>query len=217
VIGGNVDFIQSFLTGELDAKSFIMEIASNEELNERIRTLVLTEDANNRGSHLWKSISYDALKSHGFDCLRFLKSTCKFDNTVSDNLNLHDVLRRVYGYYHPEVECTQKYEDTFDVYLDAIQDCFDGPEVDSVVERIIQEALLSSSAKTKQRATAKTMVKEAFHILDRKRPRWIQGPEWPMGKDSPMQFVEQKCKGEEVHYLFCDVKTGETRTVVQWF
>ena len=212
-----MDYLESFISGKIDARSFIHELNSNAELQNQISGLVIEEDANNRESGLWKRISYDALESYDFDCLRLIKARYRFDNSIDDNLNLHATLRQIYTFYHPEVVCTQRYDKAFDIYLDAIQDCFDGSEVENVVEKIIQDALLSSSAKTKQRATAKTMVKEAFHVTDRKRPRWIQGPEWPMGTDSPMQYIEQKRSGEEVHYVFRDVTTGETRTIIQWY
>ena len=212
-----MNYIESFLTGVLDAKSFINELNCNKELQNQIRDLISIDDASNRNSMLWKRISFDALKSHDFDSMCLLNAICKYDNSISDNLNLHSTLREIYCYYNPEVICTHQYDKAFDIYLEAIQDCFDGPEVERVVERIIQDALTSSNAKTKQRVAAKFMVKEAFHILDRKRPRWIQGPEWPMGKESPMMFIEQKRLSEEVHYLFKDVTTDEMRTIIQWY
>ena len=86
-----------------------------------------------------------------------------------------------------------------------------------MVEQIIQKAITSSNTKTKRRSFAKSVVKAAFHVVDRKRPRWIQGPEWPMGTDSPMMFIEQKRHGEEVRYMFQDVTTGEKRVVIQWY
>ena len=49
------------------------------------------------------------------------------------------------------------------------------------------------------------------------RPHWIQGPEWPMGKNSPMKYLSRKRDGERVIFTFQDVDTGEIREVEQFY
>ena len=57
----------------------------------------------------------------------------------------------------------------------------------------------------------------AFHIKDRKFPRWAQGANWPMGKNSPMEYLGQRRDGELVELRFRDVDTGEIRIVEQFY
>ena len=64
---------------------------------------------------------------------------------------------------------------------------------------------------------AKRDIEEQFHVVDKKRPRWIQGPEWPMGTHSPMMFISQKRSGEVVRYTFKDVDTDEIRVVEEYY
>ena len=209
--------VEEFLTGEMDSRTFIHMVQTDAELQETIRRLIPDEAKDNPEHPLWKSVSYSVHKPLNYDYLRHIRSICRFDHTIGDTLNLFGTLQCVYRYLEPDLLFTTVYDDNFDVYLSAIQDCFDGPEVEETVERIIQDAVASGKSRTKRTAQAKEDVREAFHVTDRKRPRWIQGPEWPMGEDSPMQFVEQKRKGEEVRYTFRDVTTGELRTVAQWY
>lgn len=58
---------------------------------------------------------------------------------------------------------------------------------------------------------------EVFHIKNRKFPRWVQGPAWPMGKNSPMEYLGQRRDGELVALRFRDVDTGEDRIVEQFY
>jgi len=45
----------------------------------------------------------------------------------------------------------------------------------------------------------------------------MQGAEWPMGKNSPMKYIDRKTNGEEVLFRFVDVDTGEERIVSQFY
>lgn len=50
-----------------------------------------------------------------------------------------------------------------------------------------------------------------------KRPCWIQGGEWPMGKNSPMQYIGRSKIPDGVKYIFQDVDTGEIREIEQFY
>ena len=64
---------------------------------------------------------------------------------------------------------------------------------------------------------AKQQLRVLFHLVPRKYPRWIQEPDWPMGKHSPMKYVDQKKTGELVEYFFQDVDTDEMKVVKQYY
>lgn len=208
--------IELLLSGQMEMSEFISILKSDQSLQNQIREFVPQEAINNQNHIFWKRISYKALENTEFDLYKLLLRLGKFDGTIGDNLNIFGIIRRGYTYHHPEIKCTEKYTAAFALYLDVTGDCFDGPEVRHVVERIIQDALpLKTKSKRTQQARAE--VKAQFHIEDKKRPRWIQGAEWPMGENSPMAFISQKRHGELVEYFFRDVDTGYERTVTQFY
>ena len=59
--------------------------------------------------------------------------------------------------------------------------------------------------------------KESTNTEEGKKPRWIQGPAWPMGKLSPMLFVSQHRFSDGVDYAFEDVDTGESYVVREYY
>ena len=140
----------------------------------------------------------------------------------SDAINepQHDIFATISFFYifnYPDFPCTDQYRDAYGLFLDAVGERFDGPEVQEVTEKIVYECL-DIRPKTKRVKTAKERVYETFHMEDRKLyPRWIQGSEWPMGKNSPMQFAKQTRRGESVLFYFRDVDTGEERIITQYY
>ncbi len=211
-----MDVLKAFMTGTLDAAYFIEKLRTSPELQDEIRQLMPGEAVCNKEHPLWKSFAFEVMHSNGFDIVRELQDVCRFDGTLEDNLNLFGILKHFYGYKYPDDTLTTKYHDAFSLYLDAIQDCFEGPEVDGLVNEII-EKYLPLQPKTRRKKEAKEAVRKAFHVENRKRPYWIQGAEWPMGEDSPMRFVKRVQRGEQVDYYFEDVKTGVARIVTQYY
>lgn len=208
--------IEKLLTGQLDMTEFIPLLRTDADLRQQLSDLIPDDAKEDPGHDLWKRYSYSALKMFGFDVTRLLENRHKFNGTIQDNLNIFGTIRTIYTFFYPEIVCTQKYHDAFDLYLDVVKDCYDGPEVKDVVEHIIHDALSLKTKKAKI-AQAKSEIHTAFHVIDNKRPRWIQGPEWPMGEISPMAFVSQSRCGEYVNYVFEDVDTEVQRIITQYY
>lgn len=208
--------IEKLLTGEMHMSEFLSRVKTDTELQEQLRNLVPIDAVNYRDHELWRRYSYWALAQYDFDFLKRLLSFHKLDLSLGDNLNIFSSIRYFYCYSHPSVLCTTMYEDAFDLYLDVIKDCYDGPEVTLLVDSIIQ-SVLSLKTKKARIATAKTEIENHFHISDKKRPSWIHGPEWPMGQNSPMKFISQKRSKERVEYIFEDFDTKEQRVIVQHY
>lgn len=207
--------IEMFIEGVLDIKPFVEQMRIDPELQACIRALIPSEAQNNPEHDYWKRYSYYALKQFDFDVYELIMHRNKFDGSMGDNLNLFSEIATPYCFFHPEIIGTTKYADLFDFYLDVISDCYDGLEVRHITERIIQETL-EIPVKTTRIKKAKEQIKHVFHVTGNQRPYWHQGPEWPMGKCSPMKYVSRKRKKDSVIYLFEDVDTKETRTVVQY-
>lgn len=208
--------IEKMLVGCIEMSDFFEQLNKDVELQEELRNLLPTDAVNNPDHALWEKYSYSAAKKYDFDFLKQLRACCRFDLSISDNLNIFGSIRCIYCFVHPTLICTKKYEDSFDLYLDVVKDCYDGPEVRYLVEQIIQNALPLKTKKARI-TQARLELAHQFHLADKKRPRWIQGPEWPMGLHSPMNYVLQKRMGESMQYIFEDFDTKESRIIIQYY
>ena len=211
-----MSYLDSFLKGDLDDKSFISYLKCCSELQNEINNLIPSDAVNNPQHAIWKCFSYEALNKDSLNLLQHLNRICRYNGKIGDNLNLFGVLKRLYSFYHPDFPFTNKYHDEFDLYLDVVQDCFDGPEVEDIIIQMIEHCT-SIKPKAKRKKEAKERIKTLFHVESNSLPRWIQGPEWPMGKNSPMKYKRQERQGELVKFIFVDVDTGEEKVIEQLY
>ena len=210
------NIVESMLIGEIPMSEFIIEVNRSPEAMEQVISIIPKEAIRNPSHGLWQKISYDWARLCDFNAWEGVCNICRFDNSIGDNLNIWGTLQRIYSYSYPNLPYTTKYQDIHTLYLQAIGDYYGGPEVEDIIENIIIDSL-KLKTKSQRIKHAKEQIKKAFHIVDNKKPWWIQGAEWPRGVNSPMQFIEKKRRGEEVRYIFKDIDTGEIRTVVQYY
>lgn len=208
--------IEQMLTGQMKVSDFIILLKSDKSLQEIIRGFVPQEAIGNRSHAFWKEMSYDALLERNFNFLRLVTDLARFDGTIRDNLNIFYNIRCAYLYYKPDLCCTNKYFDAHDRYLAAVGEYYEGPEVTQTLNKIVEDALFITP-KSKSIKEIRAKLKEVFHISDKKRPYWIQGGEWPMGKNSPMQYISRSKIPDGVKYIFQDVDTGEIREIEQFY
>ena len=215
--------IELLLCGELDPIDFMKQVAQNLELQNELRSLIPEEAKNNESHPIWnnnKHVTYSVIRWQDFDYLAYLYRIVYSRGVniggIGDKLNIYSLIERIYSFHHPDAQYTDKYQKMHDLYLCAVGDTFEGEEVQELLERIICDAFPLKTKKA-QIAQIKSAIKEQFHLEDKKRPSWIQGGEWPMGRKSPMKFLSRKRKGECVHYEFIDVDTGETRIIEQYY
>lgn len=208
--------IELMLTGQIGIKTFLAQLKADFALQQQLRNLLPIEAIDNKDYALWKRISFDTFKKYNFDLYYLLIKMFRFNDSIADNLNIFGTIKSVYCYSHPNTVCTTMYSDMFNLYLSVIKDCFDGPEVRAHVYKIIEEAYALRTKKARIEK-AKNDIRVLFHQDDSLRPRWIHGPEWPMGIYSPMKFIKQKSFGESVKYIFKDVDTGEEKSIVQFY
>lgn len=215
-----MNYIEKMLTGEIKVNDFISILKQDTVLQNELTQLIPRDAVNNPEHKLWENISYDSFKNNDFDFLKFLEWMRKMsgsrEGTMGDNLNIFSSIKTVYTFSHPDVKCTAEYDDIYGLYLDVAAECFEGPEVDFLLEEIIREAFKKQTKKARIMKARKSIC-EHFHCEDKKRPRWIQGAEWPMGSNSPMKFLHKKRKGEFVDFYFCDVDNGEIKIIKQYY
>lgn len=124
-----MNIIEQMLTGEMEMKNFVKLLHTDTNLQNEIRALVPADAIHNESHALWKNIAYPTFRKHNFDLISVLSWICKFDGTMGDNLNIWSTLKTVYKYSHPDLICTNKYEEAFNLYLDVIQDCTTVPKL----------------------------------------------------------------------------------------
>ena len=208
--------IELFLSGKMSIEEFKALYKETPTIRAQIDAII-TDDAKESADHpLWKTVSYEAFEEVGFLLSRELEGDGAFNGSLGDDLNLHGLTAHIYLYYHPHFKPTDLYEKRFEFYLDVVADYFEGPEVRGLLDSIIRENL-SITPKTKRIRETKAKIKDLFHVQENNRPYWIQGAEWPMGKNSPMKYVKRKRQGESVDYYFEDVDTKEIRIVTQYY
>ena len=211
-----MSMIEDFLVGEIDIPTFLHAVEESPAVQEELNSLIPAEAKGHPAHEMWRRISYDTFHACGYDVLSVMERYCRFDGSIGDNLNIFGTVHRLYLFLHPDFRATDRYRKAHGIYLSAVQDCFDGPEVHGLVEQIV-EAALEKGSQTAQLQEAKRLIRLQFHVEGRQRPYWIQGPEWPMGTDSPMRYLGRKKQEESVVYCFQDAATGMQRNVVQHY
>ena len=197
---------------------YLYVLTASFNLQDELNSIIPQEAKYNQEHPLWKRIAYSFLLEYGFDLYKAIIDRHKFDDSIADNLNIFGSIQRIYTYTNPDFAFTTKYHDELNLYLDVVKDIYDGYEVNHLVESIIKSVLIHTAKKGERKRIAREQIVDLFHVDNMKvYPRWIQGAEWPMGANSPMQFVKQKRYKEQVEYLFMDVDTKEERTVIQYY
>ena len=216
-----MDKIYLMLTGQMEMAEFMEAFNYDTELRKAISSLIPEEAKNNPTHEIWSITSYETMKRHGFDLYKDLEEDLSFDLSIGDSLNVHSLLGRFYSFWHKDIILTNKYEEEFDCYLACLggSETYEGPEVDKLVQSIVREGM-TIPQKTKRIKAVKERIKQTFHTEDGKKPYWIQGGDWPMGKDSPMKFIKRerdKKDPEKVNFYFQDVTTGDIKIIEQYY
>lgn len=138
-------------------------------------------------------------------------------------LNLHYLFSQILMTAFPEegIVMDMTLEKKFDFMLDACPEYIGGPEVNHLLDELLEE-IPADLSKAKRVKLYREKVKALFPMAGKKYPRWVQEAEWPLSPSGkPMRFLEQK-KGKDykttmqTHFLFEDVDTGEIRTIEQF-
>lgn len=211
-----IPVVEMMLTGEMDMKEFQYLLDTDEKLHEEILAIFSDEMKKDSSHPIWKRYDYQNAKENSFDLTKVIRNYPKSNLTIGNELNIFGAIKACYSFVHPDIKCTTKYRDTYGLYLDIAGEYFEGSEVAHFIEKIISDCI-HISPKTTRIKEAKKQIAEMFHVTDRKRPYWIQGAEWPAGKNSPMQFWGSERIYDGKKYIFTDVDTGEMREIIQHY
>ena len=154
------------------------------------------------------------------DMAEFFRTTDLFDSHGGQSAAC-DLLSDLAKTALPDLETTDFYRNRFhreySFRLDVCPEYYEGCEVESAISEKLLEIFYSGGTMAARKQAARAWLREYFHIEGKHRPYWAQGGQWPMGKNSPMQYISRKRDGELVQLLFRDVDTSEERTVEQFY
>ena len=103
----------------------------------------------------------------------------------------HALVAALVQYHDPSAEIRKPPEESGLSFLEKNNlDFIGGPEADRYVRALLLTHADSTAAEKKR------AIREAFHIQPRKRPGWVQDPEWPFRNGKPLRFLSQRHAGE---------------------
>lgn len=207
--------IEDLLTGKIEMSVFIQKMKTDWNLQMYLHNMIPKEVWVDSEHPILKIPGYPLLERHNYDLFEALHEF-RFNDSIRDNFNIFWTLKKYYCYYFPKTPCVNHYEEDFNLFLTAAADYYEGPEVEKDIQRIFAECR-KVSGKGKKKAMAKELLRETFHTEKGCRPYWIQGAEWPRGKNSPMKYIGCKKIPDGKAFLFSDTDTGEIREIEQYY
>ena len=210
-----VDIIR-FAEGRMTYDEFEILTYTNGDIWQMIQSMISDEMKTDMSHPIWDDRSFRmVLEANNFS----VRSSVESFGIESDlgRLRLYSIVSRLVGYYFPEVILREPREQSNEDVLTQLKlDYITGDEVDAFIESIIMD-VPTDITKKERKSIIKNTLKEFFHIEGNKRPIWVQEPEWPIGKNTPMAYVSSKRDGDLVLFTFRDVDTGEERVVEQLY
>ena len=219
-----MQIVFDFIAGEISFDEFWSEYCSDSKIGEWIDNAadfkneppsVISKD--NNLITLYRAISsvYDG------HVLKMLEKSPypphnPYETLVRSQCGIYDMIQTAVLTKYPNIKRTKRYKEDDDYYYKALGRSVGGSEVMTYAEEVLNR-IPRSMKKSARIVAGKEAVRKAFHIKDKKFPHWAQEPEWPMGKNSPMEYIGQHREGELVALRFRDVDTGEERVVEQFY
>lgn len=213
-----------FLTGALSFEDFMKEFVRNPEIVQWLDDIgnFQPEIPKDFPKDFFLQILYKAIRD-SFDghAMKFIQHNSYQDpeihhHTISEKYCHFSTIQTVVLSAFPKLKCTRMYKQDETFCDKAVSRSIGGQEVIPFLDQVLSQFPRTMKAADRVKA-GRAAVQEAFHIHDRKFPCWPQEPEWPMGKNSPMEYLGRHKDGELVQLRFRDVDTGEERIVEQYY
>lgn len=210
----NLKFILDFAAGKYSYAEFEALFNLHPEIWDRVQELVTEEMIGDPAHPVWNWTLWSRLEPNGFAvraaCLAF--GYDQFGQSVTWNM-----ISRLVRFHFPDAKIREPVEESGGDLMGKLGlEDLGGPQVDDLIREIVEECRDVRPAKERNKLL-KQKLKEAFHVKPRKKPYWAQEPEWPMGENSPMEFVSKEQEGDLVRYHFRDVDTCAERIVEQYY
>ena len=206
--------IIDFVSGKLTYAEFEEIFTEDPYIWELAQSLLTEEITQNKDHTFWSRSNRSRLESNHYS----VRYAClAFGYDAVGRVVTHRMLSDLVSCQYPDIVLREPPElSAKDLREKLGMEYLAGTEVDSLIDEVLSRKQEDISA-AKFINAAKQELRAAFHLVPRKYPRWIQEPEWPMGINSPMMYIEQRRCGELVEYVFQDVDTHEEKIIKQYY
>ena len=209
----NLKYILDFAAGKYSYAEFETIFRLNPEIWDRAQELLTEEMIGDPEHPVWDWTLRSRLEPNEFA----VRAAClAFGYDQFGQRNTWYILSRLVRFHFPDAKIKEPVEESGGDLMGRLGLDLGGLEVDDLIRQIVDEYRDIRPAKERNKLL-KQKLKEAFHLKPRKKPDWAQEPGWPMGENSPMEFVSKEQEGDLVRYLFRDVDTGAERIVEQYY
>ncbi len=210
----SLKYILDFAAGKYSFSEFETLFQIYPEIWDRVQELLTQEMIEDPEHPVWDWTLRSRLEPNGFAvrsaCLAF--GYDRFGQSVTWHM-----ISRLVRFHFPDAKIKEPVEESGGDLMGRLGlEDLGGPEVDDLIREIVDEYRDVRPARERSKLL-KQRLKEVFHVRPRKRLYWAQEPEWPMGENSPMEFVSKEQEGDLVRYHFRDADTGAVRTVEQYY
>ncbi len=197
-----IDFVEGLVSyDELEAMLY-----AEPEIWEYLQSLV-TEEIKDQSSAFWNDRPHSMW---GF-CTNNFSVRATLTAFALDH-RAHSLISALVTYHDPRIKPKNPPSEAWSDIIDRLKlDHIGGEETDELLRRVIAEH------QTEGARAIKAAVKDVFPTASRRIPHWAQEPEWPMGKQRPMQFVKETREGDKNTYVFRDLDGEEVREIVQYY
>ena len=218
-------YVKDFIEGRVSGVDFVRRWEEAPELSDWVQTIIPPGKTWDKVIRTWddqgrlcgvtfrRNVPFDI---HDWWEERKFYGIC----TTGQILNIHCAMSSYYAAAFPEepLQIDQSISEQHRFMLHFCPEYVGGREVEltGILEKLY-EALPEDLSKTKKGKLFRERLKETFHLEGKKRPYWLQSPEWPLGQgEIPMRYVTSRGNMDRKIYVFEDIKTGEIREVVQF-
>ena len=210
----NLKYAVDFAAGKYSYAEFETLFQLNPEIWDRVQGLLTQEMIADRNHPVWEKMDRRRLESNSF---AVRATALAFGYDQYGQVITWNIISTLVEQTYPDAKIREPVEESGGDLMGKLGlEDLGGPEVDDLIRRIVDEYRDVTPAKDR-RKLQKQKLKEVFHVRPRKKPDWVQEPEWPMGENSPMEFVSKEQEGDLVRYLFRDVDTGAEQIVEQYY
>jgi len=188
-----------FIEGEIDFNDFWKNYLSNSSYK-----AIFDINLGDKFKHSWKGTVCDYINLFNV-------------KTSRGRLSIFGAAKQfliVNGY---EIRPTEFYSKEFSFKL-SIQPSYVSIEDEDFLNQIIESAP-NDLTKTNQKKWIKDKIKSLF-LFDKKPPKWIQEPEWPLEDGKPLVFMKQTkelLNDERVFYTFYNPESKKETIVTQFY
>lgn len=209
----NLRYVLDFAAGKYSYGEFQSLFLHNPGIWDKAQELLTQEMIDDPEHPVWDKTLRSRLESNSFS----VRAACMaFGYEQFGQQNTWSIISRLVRCHFPDVKVREPMKESGEELLEKLGlDALGGLQVEVLIREILEECRDIRPVKERDRRL-KEKLKETFHLKPRKKPVWVQEPDWPMGEYSPMEFISSEEDGCMVRFRFRDVDTEEETVVEQY-